>query len=274
MDKLPEGTTVHFTNPPDPGPPAWKSEHLDKLFTALSKAQAKVKHAATTAENTFFHSKYADLASVTDACRPALAEQGLSFSVLPVETNGETVKLMGLLGHTSGQYLISTLVLKLTKLDAQAVGSAITYGRRYLMAATCGVATEDDDGNAAANRDVRPGKAKAKKDASGPAPPNYQPTSSPSEPPPPPKKQRQARKAASPNLPEGFGKISDKEVTKVAQLIEELFPDGRGSDAALAALKQVAGVMGLESLHSVKDVPAGRAIEFMTTLSMQARGTE
>ena len=58
--------------------------------------------------------------------------------------------------HSSGQWVDSSYVMPVSKLDAQAVGSAITYARRYALAAMVGVAPEDDDGNNAAKNPPKP----------------------------------------------------------------------------------------------------------------------
>lgn len=125
-----------------------QSETIGKLAEALSKAQAKIKGATKDTANPFFKSKYADLASVWDACRDALTANGLSI----VQTMGDGVggvTVITTLAHSSGEWIRGSLTLKPVKEDPQGVGSAITYARRYALAAMVGVAPEDDDGNAA-----------------------------------------------------------------------------------------------------------------------------
>lgn len=51
--------------------------------------------------------------------------------------------------HTSGEFMCDVLWVPCGKNDAQGLGSAITYGRRYALMAVAGVAPVDDDGNAA-----------------------------------------------------------------------------------------------------------------------------
>lgn len=125
------------------------SESIVELADALSKAQGELKHAAKSAENPFFKSHYADLAGVTDACRGVLAKNGLSVIHGAESTDGLMVTVTCRLMHKSGQWIETALALKPTKSDPQGMGSAITYARRYTLAAIVGVATEDDDGNAA-----------------------------------------------------------------------------------------------------------------------------
>ena len=135
------------------------SESIVKLAEALSRAQATMKHAVRDADNPFFRSKYADLQSVVEASRPSLVENGLSI-VQCTEGN----KLWTMLLHTSGEWVKGYIELKPMRQvkdkgweeshDPQSYGSCITYARRYAMAAIAGVATEDDDGNAASGNKV------------------------------------------------------------------------------------------------------------------------
>lgn len=125
------------------------SEQINELGAALAKAQGLIEGAKKDSANPFFKSKYADLASVWEACRKHLSDNGLSVTQCPEESeNGIAVETMLL--HSSGQWIKSRYTMPVSKLDAQAVGSAITYARRYALASIVGIAPEDDDGNAAA----------------------------------------------------------------------------------------------------------------------------
>ena len=128
-----------------------KSDSIIELAKALAKAQGQIKPAVKDSENPHFRSKYADLASVWDACRKPLTDNGLSVVQMPVDApTPDGVALTTLLLHTSGEYISSTISAPLTKRDAQGIGSALTYLRRYALSAVIGVvADEDDDGNAA-----------------------------------------------------------------------------------------------------------------------------
>ena len=126
-----------------------KSDNINELGSALAKAQGAIEGALKDTANPFFKTKYADLSSVWDACRQQLTVNGLSIVQTPTEAdNGIGVETM--LIHASGQWLSNTFTMPVSKADAQGVGSAITYARRYALAAMVGVAPEDDDGNAAA----------------------------------------------------------------------------------------------------------------------------
>ena len=144
------------------------SEKINELATAMAKFQAEVKPALKGSTNPYFKSKYADLQSCWDAAREALTKNGLSvvqggppihggssLAVLP-PPNGETVTVETRLMHTSGQWIESSLTMKPAKADPQGVGSAVTYARRYALAAILGlVADEDDDGNAATHNEAK-----------------------------------------------------------------------------------------------------------------------
>lgn len=125
------------------------SEQINELATALAKAQAKIEGAAKDKANPHFKSKYADLASIMDACKEHLTSNGLSVVQVAESETGETVTIHTQLLHSSGQWIGGSLTMRPTKPDPQGIGSAITYARRYALAAIVGVCPEDDDGNAA-----------------------------------------------------------------------------------------------------------------------------
>ena len=125
------------------------SENLADLAAALCAVQGELKPAIKQADNPFFKSKYVDLPGVWEAIRPLLAKNGLSV-VQTFTASADGPIIVTTLMHKSGQWVSSELFLTPAKSDPQGVGSAITYGRRYALAAMVGVvADEDDDGNAA-----------------------------------------------------------------------------------------------------------------------------
>lgn len=125
------------------------SEQLNELATALAKAQADIKNAAFNKINPHFKSKYADLAAIRDAVTPALAKNNLSIVQMTGEDNGRLIVKTRLL-HGSGQWLQSEYPITNDINSPQKMGSALTYARRYSLAAICGIASEeDDDGNEA-----------------------------------------------------------------------------------------------------------------------------
>lgn len=125
------------------------SEDISELAAALAAAQPEIEGAEKNAANPHLRSKYANLTAVMAACRPALAKHGLCL-VQGVSTADGGVTVTTRLLHKSGQWIESSITMPVNKNDAQGVGSAITYGRRYGVSAMVGVTPdEDDDGEAA-----------------------------------------------------------------------------------------------------------------------------
>jgi len=124
----------------------WKSPEIGKLAEALAKAQSELEGAKKESTNPFFKSSYADLHAVIKSAFPYLSKYGLSVSqgneIIP-----GAVCVTTTLMHSSGQWLRSKVKLPLNKVDAQGVGAAITYGRRYGLSAIVGIAQYDDDAN-------------------------------------------------------------------------------------------------------------------------------
>jgi hypothetical protein len=124
-----------------------KSESIKELLTALAKAQGKISAAKKDSTNPHFKSKYADLASCWEAIKEPLSTNGLSLSQW-VSSSASGLNLITMLGHSSGEYIYSEYSMPSGQ-TSQAIGSAITYARRYALSAAVGlVADDDDDGNA------------------------------------------------------------------------------------------------------------------------------
>jgi hypothetical protein len=122
---------------------------MKAISQALVKAQAAMSHAAKDAKNPHFKSAYSSLASVIDAVRPALSSNGLAF-VQKLHSADGGVAVETVLIHESGEEMsFGVLFIPATKQDAQGFGSAISYGKRYSLQAALGIASEDDDGQAA-----------------------------------------------------------------------------------------------------------------------------
>ena len=88
-----------------------KSDDIKDLAAALCKAQSEMGGASKDANNPFFKSKYADLSSVIRAVKQPFADNGLSYSQLPISKDG-LVGVTTILMHNSGQWLSSDLLLK------------------------------------------------------------------------------------------------------------------------------------------------------------------
>ena len=122
----------------------------DNLAAALAKAQAAIGHSEKSRVNPHFKNKYSTLADVWDACRDALTANGLSVVQIPeYDAAAGVVTIETRLLHTSGDAVFGRLSLPVDKRSAQGVGSAISYGRRYALAAFVGVCPDDDDAEGA-----------------------------------------------------------------------------------------------------------------------------
>ena len=123
-----------------------RSESIKELCAALAKTQAQLTNPKKDTVNPFFNKKYADLSNVWDAIREPMTKNGLSITQLP-SAEGNKVMVTGILMHESGEFISSEITLQSKDSTPQAIGSAITYARRYQISAMLGVAPEDDDGN-------------------------------------------------------------------------------------------------------------------------------
>jgi hypothetical protein len=126
------------------------SESIAKIAVALLEAQKGITFAAKDATNPHFKNRYADLPAVVDAVKPALNEAGIAFIQSAGPSDDSKLHLTTRLIHTSGEWIEDTLVMPLPKQDPQGYGSAMTYARRYALAAITGLYQDDDDGNAGA----------------------------------------------------------------------------------------------------------------------------
>jgi hypothetical protein len=128
-----------------------KSESVKELATALAKAQGEVENASKSSVNPHFKSKYADLAEIINTVRPVFSSHGLSILQSPSFADG-VASVETTLMHNSGEWISGVASCTVTKNDAQGVGSATTYLRRYSLAALACIAQEDDDANAAVGK--------------------------------------------------------------------------------------------------------------------------
>lgn len=122
---------------------------IKQVSAALVKAQKAFGPALKTSSNPHFKSRYADLSACVEAVIDSLNANGIMLMQrnIPCES-GVTVETVFV--HESGETLSSgPLHVPASKNDAQGYGSAQTYARRYSLMAACGIAPEDDDGNAA-----------------------------------------------------------------------------------------------------------------------------
>jgi len=154
------------------------SDQINELAGALAKAQGAMNAAVKDSKNPHLGNKYADLASVWDAARKPLSDNGLAVIQSPEnvvvksrqyverkrydknkgssytttdEVIDATITILTRITHASGQWIENELEMPILEMDPQKVGSVITYGRRYALAAMVGITQDDDDGNAGSN---------------------------------------------------------------------------------------------------------------------------
>jgi hypothetical protein len=127
---------------------------MKNIATALVKAQKAFGPALKSSTNPHFKSKYADLSACVEAVIEGLNEAGIAMIQRTSEDmNGVTVETVFI--HESGEMLeCGKLHVPASKQDPQGYGSALTYARRYSLMAACGIAPEDDDGNAATRKPI------------------------------------------------------------------------------------------------------------------------
>ena len=123
---------------------------MQKIASALVKAQKAFGPALKSSSNPHFKSRYADLSACVEAVIDALNDNGVALIQQTHECDtGVIVETLFI--HESGEtFSAGKLHVPSSKNDAQGYGSALTYARRYSLMAACGIAPEDDDGNAAA----------------------------------------------------------------------------------------------------------------------------
>lgn len=129
---------------------------MKTISTAFVQAKKAFGPALKSSVNPHFNSKYADLATCLEAVDDALLANGIAlYQETSEDESGVTVETVFL--HESGEVLrCGKLHVPASKQDPQGYGSALSYARRYSLMAACGIAAEDDDGNAASKQRPQP----------------------------------------------------------------------------------------------------------------------
>jgi hypothetical protein len=131
---------------------------MKDIAAAMAKAQTQIKAAIRDTKGQIGQNrsyKYADLASVWDACKAALSANNIAIIQKP-DFDGSSMWLETMLLHSSGDCITGRYPLRPSQDTPQAYGSALTYARRYSLSAMVGIVTdEDDDGAAGSKRDER-----------------------------------------------------------------------------------------------------------------------
>lgn len=141
-----------------------RSEHVGELIAALAKAQAEFQPALKDSNNPYYNSKYADLATVIAATRPALSRHGIAVTHSCGSDIERQCAVVTTSLHCGEQWIASTAEAPGTgkakdggvRFDAQTLGAAWTYLRRYTLQGLLGIASEDDDGNSLVTEQTPP----------------------------------------------------------------------------------------------------------------------
>jgi len=146
------------------------SPQINELAKALATAQGMLKPAAFDSVNPHFKSRYASLSSIAESCRAALASNGIAVFQGTAFADGRVV-VTTMVVHSSGQWMRDELSIKPVSDTPQAIGSALTYARRYSLCGMVGVVSEEDDDGNGKGQDAPQPKPKAQPAAKTPAPP-------------------------------------------------------------------------------------------------------
>lgn len=124
---------------------------LSSIAMALAEFRDKCPSPKKNAKNPYFNSSYADLAEIYDVIKGPLKDVGLSWIQYPdgTDEDGRTILTTILVHAGSGDKIVGKLSIGARGDSAQAIGSAITYARRYSIETMLGLKAQDDDGNAA-----------------------------------------------------------------------------------------------------------------------------
>jgi hypothetical protein len=125
---------------------------MKNISSALVKAQREFGPALKSSTNPHFKSRYADLAACVEAVIDALNANGIAL-IQKAHQADTGVVVETIFVHESGEQISNGMLhVPASKNDPQGYGSALTYARRYSLMAACGIAPEDDDGNAASRK--------------------------------------------------------------------------------------------------------------------------
>lgn len=139
------------------------SESLSKLSPALVSLCADLRAIAKDKVNPAFKSRFASLDAIIDDVRPRLAAHQLAIIQSVEDPFVEAGALRGFtvvtrLIHESGEWLESSVVVPVSKSDAQGAGSSLTYARRYSISALLALSVDDDDDGNSATASKQPAK--------------------------------------------------------------------------------------------------------------------
>lgn len=125
-----------------------KSDQINELVTAVSKLQSSIKGADKGGLNPHFKSKYSTLENIWDSIRDLVGKNGLSI-FQELTTLESCISVTTLVTHSSGQWIeFGPLDVPFARKDAQSIGSACSYAKRYSLSAALGITSSDEDDDA------------------------------------------------------------------------------------------------------------------------------
>lgn len=134
-----------------------QSAEVDKIFAAVVALQSEINNPKKSKQGHGY--KYAELAQIIELSRDPLATNGLAVAQYCTAIDGQSYLVTQMI-HSSGQWLRGYYPLEKAGMravnDAQQMGAAMTYARRYNLAAMLGVAQEDDDAASLGNQRQQP----------------------------------------------------------------------------------------------------------------------
>lgn len=136
-----------------------------EISRALLRAQTEMGSVVKDADNPYYKSRYASLEAVLDTVLPVFNKNGLGVLQLPCpSTTEETLAIRTVIFHgETGQTVESVIELPIASHDPQKAGAAISYAKRYALAAVACLKTADDDAESAMPFDRGDAKAPSKK---------------------------------------------------------------------------------------------------------------
>jgi hypothetical protein len=223
----------------------YHSPTISQITKSLAKAQGEMRDAKKDSVNPHFRSKYADLSSIIEACRKPLTSNGIAFTQL-IGDDGNNLITM-LLHADSGEWLKSVFPILCDKKSAQAIGSAITYAKRYSLAAICGIGSDDDDDDG--------------NEASQPSRQNITQYRPPSPPPPP------TAKADS-----DLSKIDGEKVLLQVKVSEALSFGALTEKESEELIAKIKTISSLAQSQKAKDFIEGRVVKHEAALKAEMGG--
>ncbi len=130
-----------------------QSPTIGKIASAMAQFQKELTPASKDSKNPYFNSNYSDISEVLKACQKLLGENNIALNQGSyTDTKTGLFSVWTQLTHTSGEYIRTGVAVSLGKKDNHSIGAALTYGRRYGLAAMCGISQADDDGNSTSEK--------------------------------------------------------------------------------------------------------------------------